>query len=143
MSELLSIRATARRLGISHRRVYELIRDGYLPQPVETREATGGGRVVICGIPREAVDALDGRLPTTYAERLARSRADAPAMSFDYHTYRGEVRRVWVTVAGATPTLEPTEHYPDTSPKLRAWDVDREDWRVYKLANIIRWHDAP
>ena len=143
MTEHLSIRAAAQRLGVPHRRIYELIRDGHLPQPVEVRAMTNGGKTTIRGIPREAVDAVDGKLPPTFAERLARTRADAPTMSFDYHTHKGEVRRVWVTVASATPTLEPTEHYPDTTPKLRAWDVDREDWRVYKLAHIIRWYDAP
>lgn len=139
MTAYLSIRETARTLGRSTRAVYALIRAGKLPEPVPATVMTNGGRTPVRGLPRDVVLALVDSTPAPIVE----ARAEAAQVSFDYHTHRGDVRLVWVTESTMQFLTDPTEQYPDRAPKLRAWDVDREDWRTYRLSKVVRWHDGP
>ena len=56
--------------------------------------------------------------------------------TFTYRNHMGELRTARVLDGTQSLTAEPTDHYPHGGLKVRAWDVDRNDWRVYDLARV-------
>lgn len=60
----------------------------------------------------------------------------ATTHTFTYRNHEDVVRTVCVLDGTQSLTAEPTDHYPHGGLKVRAWDVDRNDWRVYDLARI-------
>lgn len=60
----------------------------------------------------------------------------ATAHTFTYRNHEGVTRAVRVLDGTQSLTVEPTDHYPHGGLKVRAWDVDRNDWRVYDMARV-------
>lgn len=146
MTDYLSIRAAARYLGTHSQRVYRLIEAGALPEPVDL--VVNGNRVR--GIPRTALDAVPIDLiqpkhkphKPRRASDLRKPRNTSQIVEFDYINHEDKFRRVRVAASTVRAHVGPTEHYPDDSAKIAAWDVDRKAWRVYKLAHVVEWHDV-
>lgn len=60
----------------------------------------------------------------------------ATVHTFTYRNHEDVVRTVRVLDGTQSLTVEPTDHYPHGGLKVRAWDVDRNDWRVYDMARV-------
>lgn len=60
----------------------------------------------------------------------------ATTHTFTYRNHEDVVRTVRILDGTQSLTTEPTDHYPHGGLKVRAWDVDRNDWRVYDMARI-------
>lgn len=67
---------------------------------------------------------------------LLRGKADV--VSFRYVNHKDETRTVRILNGTQSVTMERTIYHPYDGPKVRAWDVDRSDWRVYDPARIVK-----
>ena len=56
--------------------------------------------------------------------------------TFTYRNHEDITRTVRILDGTQSLTTEPTDHYPHGGLKVRAWDVDRNDWRVYDMARV-------
>lgn len=65
-------------------------------------------------------------------------RGNADIVSFRYCNHADETRTVRVLNGTQSVTMERTIYHPYDGPKVRAWDVDRSDWRVYDPARIVK-----
>jgi predicted DNA-binding transcriptional regulator YafY len=67
------------------------------------------------------------------------TREESPTIEFDYVNYRGEFghRRVKCPDFGC----HKTEWHPDSTILIRAYDLDKQDFRLFDPAKITNWRE--
>lgn len=65
----------------------------------------------------------------------------ADGVSFVYTNYKGETARR--NVVPFSVEFSSNEWYPEPTWLLRAWDLDRKDWRDFALLKIKFWEEDP